>query len=232
MIEYFIENKKKIIILLLLVIFLFVISIILNNKDEKKVYVSENYIYTKESYVYDDKTITEYPYINLKGEAINNINEEIMTLYYEMLAIEEQFMKYDYYVSGNILSLVIGIYYREAPDVSSEMLFYNIDISDIKILTDGQLFDYYNVNRNDVINVVDNELREYYRYELSKKYIDSGCDFNCYLSETDSLPILDECGYYVKDNTLYAYKKINLDSEFYYDGDSGFDLFNYKIADK
>ena len=48
---------------------------------------------------------------------------------------------------------------------------------------------------------------------------------------TNSLP-LDNCKYYVKDNALIAYKTIIVDSDFFYDVNSGFYLFNFKIAEK
>jgi len=229
-IEYFRENRKKVLLLGILVTVLIGFMIFTNNKeDENKIYESDDYIYTKESYNHDSGLVSVLPYINIKSEEIKEINIQLIKKYYEIVTIDKQMMVYEYYKNDNVLSLVVSTYYQEAPDVPNEMFFYNVDLKKGSLISNEELIDMFGVTDNEVSDLIRNALNEYYNYEIEKGYISNSCDFDCYLSSTDSLPILDDCNYYVKDNGLYVYKSLLLDSDFYYDDASKFDLFNFKI---
>lgn len=229
-IDYIRENKKKVLLTLILIIVLTIISLLINSKNTNKIFVSESYVYTKESYSYSERLISELPYINIKSESVDEINKKLLEKYYEIITLDEQIMVYRYYINDDILSLIVKTYYKDSPDsYPTEMYFYNISINSGNLITNRDLLNKFNVSVDDVTNAIRNEIKEYYNYEIINEYINNDCDFDCYLSETNSLPIIEDGNYYVKDDQLFAYKIINVDSKFFYDFNSGFNLFNFKI---
>lgn len=228
--EFIRENKKKLLLVLLLIIVMVIVSIYINHQKDVKVYLSDSYIYTKESAGNDAGFTSDLPYINIKGEEISNINTDLIKKYYEVITVDKLFMKYKYYKNNNILSLIVKTYYKSSPDsYPSEVFIYNIDIKRGKVINDSELLSMFNISRDDVSEIIRDELKEYYNYEIKNNYISNECDFDCYLNGSNSLPILDNCKYYIKDNYLFAYKSISLNNKFFYDTSSGFNLFNFRI---
>lgn len=231
-VKYIKENKKILLLILAIVVVLSIITIFMDKADSNKIYKSESYIYTKETHNHEDNITSELPYINVKNDRINDINVILIDKYYEIITVDDKFMKYNSYINDNILSLIVRIYYQESPDsYPDEVLIYNVDIDNGELLTNQELLNMFGISRNSVTEIIMNDLKEYYKYELEKGYINKECNFDCYLSLTESMPILDDCNYYVRDNELYAYKSISLGSAFFYDINSGFNLFNFKITD-
>lgn len=229
---YITDNKKKILLFFLLIVILLIIYLCVKSNDEGKIFSSENYIYTAESFEHDNNLVSERPYINISGNKINDINKYLINKYYEVITLDEKNMVYDYYESNDILSLIVKTYYKESPDsYPSETYIYNVDLESKQVMSNSDILRKYSVTTSDVSQIITDEIKEYYNYEKRNGYINSECDFNCYLSNTHSLPILDNCSYYVRDGDLYAYKVIDLDSTFFYDINSGFYLFNFKIKD-
>jgi len=231
-IDYIKENKTKLLVAVVLIIILIVVSIIVNLQKKDKIYGSESYVYTKEIHKYDNGLVSELPYINITGEGISEINNSLIKKYYEIITVDDRIMDYISYKSENIISLIVNINFKESPDsYPSEVLIYNVDIENGNVIDDKQLLSLYGVSKYDVSDVIKQEIKEYYLYEIKHDYVNNDCDFNCYLDLTKSLP-LDNCKYYIKDNTLMAYKSISVDSNFFYDVNSGFYLFNFKIKEK
>lgn len=227
------ENKKKLLILLIVIIVLFIISFIINNNSNNKIYVSESYVYTKESYEHSNELISKLPYINIKGNSISEINTELINKYYEVIAIDDMFMDYVFYKNNDIISVVVEIRYLSSPNAyPSDVIVYNIDIESGKVLTDEEVIDFFDISFEDVSDAIYDEIREYYDYENKKGYFITECDFDCYLSKIKAFPILDNCKYYIKDKNLIVYKNLQLGNEFYYDVNSGFDLFRFKIKNR
>lgn len=227
---YIKENKKKLLIILLIAIVLAFVYININNQRKVKIYLSESYVYTKESNSSDIGSGSSLPYINIKGGEVSEINSNLVKKYYEITAIDKEVMKYEYFVNKNILSLIVKIYNKESVDsLPSEVIFYNIDIATGEIINDNELLSIFSISKDEVLEIIKNDLKDYYDYEISKKYIDSKCDFDCYLNDTRSLPLLDNCNYYVKDNYLMVYKRIMVDRDFFYDENSGYELFNFEL---
>lgn len=226
--EYIFENKKSLFIILVAVIILMVVFICFNNKTKLKIYASDNYVYIKDTYSYDEAFISELPYINIKGDDIKKINIELINEYYKVIEFGEQMMKYDYYINDNILSLIVKLYYLEAPDVQPDIYVYNVDIEEGRLLAKSDLLTIFNISNYDVTEIISGQLKDYYNYEIRNEYISKDCNYDCYLSDIYALP-LDTYDLYVKDNTLYAYKNLILDVDFYYDVESGFNLFNFNI---
>lgn len=232
-VDYFYENKKKLFILGGLIIVVVVIMIWMNIKDKPKVYTSDDYVFTKESYVHNSGVKSVLPYINIKGNSASEINNILLKKYYEIITIDEEIMMYDYFVSGNVLSLIVKFYYNDVLDsVTSDILIYNLDIKTGEIIYNDSLFSMFDISSEEANDIILDKIRDYYNYEIDKEYISKFCDFDCYLSMVNAIPIMDNINFYVKNDTLFAYKPLLLDSEFYYDESSEFDLFNYEIKEK
>lgn len=232
--DFVMENKKKLLIVLLLIIVMGIVSFFINKNTDKKVYFSDSYVYSKEIYKHDDDLVSKLPYINIKGKEISDINTSLIKKYYEVITVDKNFINYNYYINDDILSLIVKVHSKNSPNsYPSEVLIYNVDIQNGVVLDDDELLDMFNVNSDDISEIIRDEIKEYYDYEIKKGYITSNiCDFECYLNGSNSLPILDNCSYYVKDGYLFAYKQISLNSDFFYDINSGFNLFNFKIKEK
>lgn len=229
-IKFIKENKKKMLLILFIIAVLSIVSLVINNQRKTKIYLSEEYVYTKESYTHDDNLISKLPYINVKGENINVINNKLISKYYEIITVDQQFMSYVYYTNDNILSLIVKIYSKSSPEsYPNEVFIYNVDLNSGTVIDDNQLLKKFNLSNEELSEIIRNDIKDYYDYEIKKGYTASDCNFDCYLNGTNSLPILDNCYYYVKDNYLFVYKSISLNNDFFYDASSGFDLFNFKI---
>lgn len=224
------ENKKKLLILFIVIIILLILSFMVNSSTINKVYVSESYVYSKESYAHNNELTSRLPYINIKGETVSKVNIELINKYYEVITIDDMFIDYVFYKNDNIISLIVEIRYLSSPNAYPyEVIVYNVDIETGKILTDEEVIELFDVSFEDVSNAIYDEIREYYDYEKKKGYFITECDFDCYLSNIKAFPILNNCKYYIKDKTLIVYKNLQLGSDFYYDVNSGFDLFRFKI---
>lgn len=228
--EYIIENKKILLIIILIILVLTGVTFYIDNKSKTKIYVSDDYVYTKESYEYSDSFVSELPYINVRSDDVNKINTELMDEYYKSIEFKEKMMKYDYYINDNILSLVVKLYYLDSPDSYPVISIYNVDIENGNLLSDDDILNIFDISNYDVTEIINDQLKDYYNYEIRKEYISNDCDYNCYLSNINALP-LDNCSFYVNNNILYAYKALTLDRDFYYDVTSGFNLYNFNIKE-
>ena len=228
-VEYIRENIKKVLLVVVFVIILIILSIYTDKDNDKKIYVSDDYIYTKEYFEHYEGLFSKLPYINIKSKEVNEVNIDLIEKYYKIITLNKQFMIYKYYKNDTVLSLIISIHDIESPEYPSELFAYNISLNDGSLIDNNELEDMFNISSDDVSNIISNQLEEYHSYEVKKGYTTSDCDFNCYLYKVQAFPILDNCNYYVRNNNLYVYKQLIIENEFYYDIDSGFDLFNFKI---
>lgn len=219
------EKKTQSIVILGLLVLTIIIIIFLNmnslNNDKNKLYPNNDYIFT-----YNDSQLKNsdfvMPYINLIGEDIYNINQDIKALYYENDILKEGYLNYKYYINDDIISLIIEKYLYSVNDFPSNVYFYNFSISNKKALSDNELKNIYNITDDEIENKVLSQIKEYYDYEIKKGYITSEtCDFDCYKKGLD-----DNINFYVKEKSLYAYKLFSTDYMFGYDSEKP---FNYDI---
>ena len=136
------EKKTQSIVILGLLVLTIIIIIFLNmnslNNDKNKLYPNNDYIFT-----YNDSQLKNsdfvMPYINLIGEDIYNINQDIKALYYENDILKEGYLNYKYYINDDIISLIIEKYLYSVNDFPSNVYFYNFSISNKKALSDNEI---------------------------------------------------------------------------------------------
>ena len=203
------ENKKKIGIFIIIVVVLILITIVLSlilkdNKKADKTLAASDYIIERETSYSDIHG--NIPIINLKGEEIDKINNEIISKYYSVAYNQNNYYDAEYYIYKDVLSLFITLTYEDNSEYGTiEYYSYNINLDDNKVLSNNELYKYLGLNKDDMNQVIDNKLNSYYsndslNQELSfEQYKDT---IN-YKEENNKLVIRD-------DKTLYCYTSLGL----------------------
>lgn len=201
------KGTKKIIILLVVLITATIALFLLKNYMDKdnKILNAKDYIIEKETEYSKDETKGLLPLINLKGNEIEKINNEILGLYYGIAYKEYDIFKYEYNLHDDILSLLITITIVDDSEYGKiEYHSYNINIKDNKVLNNNELIESLDISNVKLKNEIENRLKKYYSmdslnsnnsYEEYKETL--GYDFkNVYL--------------YINENKLYAYITLGL----------------------
>lgn len=205
--------KKFSMIILGLIIFAIIVLLFSNNtKNNALTKIKENkrkdLIYTIKQKAIDGRK-SEIPHINIKDTKIDNINKEIEEFTADCYKNPADIISYQYDISDKILSLVVKtahfdkIYY---PDFRT----YNINLSDLSILTEDDLLKLYNLTTTDVEDKIETRFRYFYNDMLNNDYYSGECDYECFLYFRGDKGYLDDIHYYIKNNKLYIYKAFNI----------------------
>ncbi len=205
-------NKNNIIILISLIVFFIVIiiffvvdkisSIDLNNIKKDK---SKEIVYTIYS---SDKYEQSIPYINIDGDIVDSINENIIVNTSEYIDKDTCAIYYDYSISNDILSLIVMIFNYDIKFIS-----YNINLKDKSYIEVDDLLDSYNITINEVDKRLNSSLlNNYNKLSDNNKKL---CDFNCF-KKRRGMDLIDSSLYsfYVENGNLYVYIPISSDSSF------------------
>ena len=177
------------------------------NYNYLKINKSKHLVYTKSKKQYD--YYYQYkPFLNIKGEVgtvINNDIEEYMNLYNK----NNIGIKYQYNVSGNILSL--GLIVEDHSYAESATVFYfrsyNINLKTLEILSNDTILNYYNLNDVYIEQLLDQKQEEYYNELVEKEIINSKeCNYSCFKKRYRFTDGLEDVFYYINDSKLEAYK--------------------------
>ena len=159
-----------------------------NKKDSTKELVYTNYLkQDKQDGKYDINA--NIPYINIDDSNINNINNEIESIFYnkvnEILSEAENIqiiynVKYKAYINDNILSLIISSNLKEG-DNSQRLIIktYNYNISSNQVLDINQILNYRSLNTQTVQERIYNTIEE--AVQTSSTYQELG--YNKYLRD-------------------------------------------------
>ena len=206
------NNSKYILyigICILLIILIIGYYIITSNVDYyKDIKIEENkkIIYTK--YEYKDITI---PYINIVGEDINLINQDI-DKYSEWYLANPDYSKflYHYETSNNILSLLISTVSKEGK-TSYDYKSYLIDLDTLRRISDDEILEFFKLNKANVSSYYEKLFRFYYDELVNKGYYNKNkCNYRCFLKNIEVNNYSEKISYYVSDNTLIGYRPFNI----------------------
>jgi len=208
-----IKLKRMLFIIGGLVVFAIIISLYASNfKTDAiktiKVDKSKALIYTVKERTVDGKK-SEVPYINMKGENIAKLNQDIEEFVDKYYSDSTSIISYTYDVSDKILSLVVKVAYFDKiyyPDFRT----YNINLSDLSVLSDEDLLTKFNLTEEDVSNKIEDKFTYFYNDALSQGYYGGECDYNCFLYFRGDKDYLDDIHYYIKNSKLYVYKAFNV----------------------
>lgn len=167
----------------------------------------ENIIYT--SY-YDDRNeyIKEIPYINIKGEQITEVNNQIETFSTKYTNLSRAIITYDYSITGQILSVIIkAINYETNYASEAEFISYNINLKTQQVYTNQEILDLYNINAGYVSDRIKNQLQQYHKDIIKEKYYSlQQCNFTCFLKWRNIEDYSKGIAYYISAGKLYVYK--------------------------
>ena len=173
--------------------------------------------YEDDSYeiVYNRSFSTEnqhIPYVNLVGDDISFINQEIATFVDPYFEKEDVLIRYDYTLQGVILSLIVSISdYNTTP--IPEVLFqtYTIDLSKNQYISDEELLKYVSLTPAEFEQQLNNWFLEYHQ----QSEMISFCDFECFQKNRSSYyQYPDDIHLFVRDNKVYAYLSIHPKMEY------------------
>lgn len=206
------DTKKILVVCLTVFIIIFLIAYVFlrkgnDNYNEIKENKSDYLIYTKY-----EKTNTNYPkhipYVNIKGEVIKQVNEDIDLFADDFKNTDRCILLYEYDISGIILSIVLkAVNYNVeyAPEVYFRS--YNINLNTLEVISDAALLDFFNTNTANTESMIENKFRSYYQDIVSEEYYQADeCTYECFLNYRNVQNYMDNISYYVKDGNLIAYK--------------------------
>ncbi|MCD8009089.1 MAG: hypothetical protein LUF68_09220 [Clostridiales bacterium] len=126
------------------------------------------------------------PQINIDSEYVSSINQEIWNVLYEGVVEEivtyweennydgSEYIYYEWYVNGDILSLVIESH--PADWAWWDYYVYNIEITSGAVLSDAELLSYYGMSEDEYYETVRQALYDYYSELYEEAYEVSGYD--------------------------------------------------------
>ena len=174
-----------------------------------------SYVYSDKNIVYDlenDNDIQMIPQINLVGDDVDFINQEIVSFLEPYYFKENVVINYDYMVDGAILSLLVYVCDYNQMTIP-EILFksYHIDLVHNTLLTDEELLNQISLSNSDLEVIVDNGFTDYYNQSDIQDY----CDYDCFIKDrVGYYSFSDDVHLFLKNHKLYAYISIHPKMEF------------------
>lgn len=208
------DNNKKILIVVSLAVIL-IVGIILyvyfknENSGFKNIKENEDkeLVYTINSKKNKDFFI-DVPYINIKGDYIKSVNEDINSYVEEFINEEMVRLTYEYEINGKVLSLVIKVANYNTDDVP-EIYFktYNVNLDTLVLLSDDYLLRIYNTNYESVKEIIEKRFQYFYKDLIEQEYFDEEeCEYECFLENRGVEDYMDDVSYYIEGGKLVAYK--------------------------
>lgn len=199
------KNKKLVKTLIILIVICSAITIGLNMFNKKnetnKALANYEYIIEKDTEYSSNEKKGKLPVINLKGEEIDKINNEIVKKYYGVAYTKEDIYTYEYTIYENILSLFIKITYVDDSSEygTLEYYSYNINLDTNKPLTNSELVKELDLNESNVNDEINSRIKKYYALEQGdqKLSLEQYKTKINYSEETNK--------YMIRDKVLYCY---------------------------
>ena len=228
-----IKNKKLIIaIIIISIIIISVIIFLINNKKYNYTHLLENrdydIVYTK-----TNTNIDNVPYININNDSINKINQEIESIYQNYLIFSPNGFNYSYSVSGNILSVIITAQVVHPESTHYDIIYksYNIDLANLKVLTNKEILDKYNISEDKMKYYLYNKFLNYYNDLILNKYFtEKECDFNSFLESKNIDFMLDDFNFYINNKHLELYMYFNIFTKYKEENYFNEDSFHFIIT--
>ena len=196
-----------------------------NIKQEKSNYL----VYTKET-KQSGNYIQKIPYINIKGENISIINNDINN-YLSNFKNNNTSIDYEYSINGIVLSIIIKVE-DHSIEVATTPYFrsYNINLNTSELLSNEAILNELNITEEEVKNKINEKLKYYYKDISKKEYFDvRECDYECFLMnrEIDKNDLLNNCEYFIRSGKLVVFKPYIFAS--FYGEEEYFNSENYEF---
>ena len=200
---------------LIIVVAIAIVAMLATSFHENNV---KNYNYIKQSWFddliytsyYDDRNdyVKEVPYINIKGEQIDEVNNQIDTFSSKYTTLNRAIITYDYSITGQILSIIVkAISYETNFASEAEFISYNINLKTQQVYTEQDILDMYNINAGYVSDRIKNQFQQYHKDVIKENYYSlQQCNFACFLKWHNIDDYTKGIAYYISAGKLYVYK--------------------------
>ena len=198
---------------------------LLKNKDKKIVYSSNS-----NDILENDKV----PVINIDSPVINDINADIMDYYQNYLTKFTQGFLYKYCVSDHLLSILIISQQRYVDAEHSDIYYrsYNIDLKNMTLLSDQDVFDIYKINEDTLRYFITYKFVDFYNDLIKQGYFTKEeCDFSCFMESKNIVNVMDDNAYYIEDGKLILYKPFNIYTDYGEEKYFSLDSFRFIVKD-
>lgn len=158
-----------------------------------------------------------FPVINLQGEEVKRINNEIVELYDTKNNASN--FQYMYNVSKDTLSVLIlnYIYVDNVKHINYKS--YIIDLNTMKELTNEEIYSKFEIEEETLRIFVSSKFLNIYADLLDNGYVDGNkCDFECFIYNCNFQDYLEDNHFYIEDNHLILYKYFNVYNKYNYNG--------------
>lgn len=226
------KNKTIIYVaaLILISVMLVIFYIQKNNENFRNIKIDKNKEIVYSKIVNEETNYTKYvPYINIKFDIANNINNEIDEFVSNNLNDSKSTISYEYNISGDYLSVVVKIEdYNNNVGPDTSFKTYVINLKTKELLNNMDILTMFNIDEIDVASIIESDFRNYYNDIVDEGYYKSiKCDYNCFLKNRKVSNYLENVNYYINNGDLIAYKPFILYSQLN-DGDY-FNPSNYEF---
>lgn len=180
------SNKKKfyiIIAFIILIVIIFIFNIVNTSKNKNKEISNKDYVFTQ----VENNNKQMLPYINIKGDKIDIINDKISTEYFNIVLNDKNTFTYNYYIEDNILYIFITIEkYNENNIMNPKYIAYYINVDDGTIYNIKDILKKHKIDYNSIESKITKIINSSYVEETELGYVEKGfCDFECYLDIHD-----------------------------------------------
>lgn len=209
----------------LVIIIILILSLIFSgNKENNKMFKQYDYVYSSETSYSNNDLISELPQININNKDINDLNNNILDIYYDIATRDYASYSYIYGVYNDLLILFVTTnVYDDSQFGNINYYGYYVDVVNGNILSLDEVLSKLDLSKSDIDKVIDDRyklfynsdsLRNEYSFEEYKKQIN--VDDNYTLS--------------IDNNILYLYKKVNYTHDIE-ESDVFGDIYQFKVKD-
>ncbi|MBP5678203.1 MAG: hypothetical protein J6X28_00045 [Bacilli bacterium] len=199
-----------------------------NGFDSYKIQKNQYIVY--DLYSYQENHI---PMINLKGDTISLVNQEIQTKTEAFLKESPNIVTYQYDLTGNVLSVAIQYLNLEEKEPVVSYDVYHINVYTGELYTDSDIYQMYSVSLEEVSLVVKSRFQEFYKELFEEHYFDEECDYECFLYMRGIVEenYMEDAHAYIKDGNLYIIKVFQIYSPFHEEDYFSFQDFLIQITE-
>lgn len=198
---------------------------LLKNKEKEIVYSSNSL---------DVLATDKVPVINIDSSVIDDINSDIMDYYQDYLTKFTQGFLYEYSVSDHLLSILIISQQRYADADHSDIYYrsYNIDLKNMTLLSDKDIFDMYKIDEDTLRYFITYKFVEFYNDLIKQGYFTKEeCDFSCFMESKNIVNVMNDNTYYIENGKLILYKPFNIYTTYGEEKYFSLDSFRFVVKD-
>ena len=211
------KSNSNYIYIILIIILVCSLSVLLLGDNSKDYDVNKILLDQTKPVIYEAYKVENniFPVINIQGEDIKRINNEIIELYDTKNNVSN--FQYMYDISKDTLSILIvnNIYVDNIKHINYKS--YIIDLNQQRELSNEEVYNKFDIEEETLRVFMNSKFLNYYADLLDKNYVDGNqCDYNCFIYNCNFQDFLEDNSFYIEDNHLILYKYFNTNTKYNY----------------